>query len=296
MISSGGTVGSNTPTSSPKLLPSTPATTNTPTTLKPTSTRTESPPLITDKPSQTSILPPAKTVPLVFDLNDFVTKGLPASAALPSGNVDQVAATMARQILKSDEQSLPVLLTALQAAGFTVIDETEKVLLRPADGKGQGLGFYDFEAVGSLKLAKSGVSASLEKITGTITKRLHRFPLRSLRNGSSRTCGHKPKNSDNAYLRFWARLIIELGKSSDDSVDLMTAPASHVKLSMLQATMLTRRLQGAIYTRKRNLNQSEYFTRRFLCEIRSLPLFGERMIYRSCVRFIWLDRALHRVI
>ncbi len=199
------------------------------------------------------INPPTKSIQLAFDsLNDFVEKGLPASAALPTDNLDLAAIIMARQISKGDEQSLPVLLTALQTSGFIVIDENGKALLKPADGKGQGLGFYDFEAVGALKLANRGINISLEKIASVITKNTPEIPASQLAELMLKNLRTQAENTDNKFVRFWARLIIELGKSSAQPIDLLTAPASQVNLSMLQATLLTRRLQGDFYTLKTN--------------------------------------------
>jgi len=40
-----------------------------------------------------------------------------------------------------------VLLTALQTAGFTVIDEKRNVLQKPLGDARQGLAIFDFEAV-----------------------------------------------------------------------------------------------------------------------------------------------------
>jgi hypothetical protein len=196
-----------------------------------------------------------KSIQIAFDnLNEFVAKGLPSSAALPTENLDQAAMIMAQQISKSDENSLPVLLTALQTAGFTIIDENGKVLRKHlGEGKGQGLGFYDFEAVGSLKLANSGISVSLEKIAGTIAKDAPQISAPQFAELMLQDLRTQADNSNNPYLRFWARLIIELGKSSAQPVDLMIAPASHATLSILQATLLTRRLQGDFYVLKTRL-------------------------------------------
>lgn len=254
VITSGGSVGSNTRPQTPSPM-ATIITNPTPTiasTTQPISINLMTPaPLLTAKTQTT------KSIQLTFDnLNDFVAKGLPPSAALPIEDLDLAAVMMAQQISKSDEQSLPILLTALQTAGFTIIDENGKVLLKPADGKGQGLGFYDFEAVGSLKLAKSGVSTSLEKIVGTITKDVPQISASQFAELMLKDLRTQADNSDNAHLRFWARLIIELGNASTQPVDLMTAPANRVTLSMLQATLLTRRLQGDFYALKTRLKQT----------------------------------------
>lgn len=203
--------------------------------------------------------PALKKFPLIFDeLDDFVAKGLPAAANVPDQqNPDAAAIILAAQISKYDKNSLPLLLNALQLCGFTIVDENRKVLrVPPGDGKGQGLAFYDFEAVGSLKLAKRGLGTNLDKIAETITKDVPQMPpaqfadlmLQDIRTATS---------SDNVSLRFWARLIVELGKSASLPVDMMTAGHEKVSLSVLQATLITRRLQGDFYVLRHQLGIGE---------------------------------------
>ena len=248
VVISNVTVGARTSTT-----PTTPPTPTIATTPNPTvSTTTESTSITLMSPeppptkSQTS-----KSYPLTFDnLNDFVEKGLPNPAPVSFGNIDHVAVVMAQQISKSDEKSLPVLLTALQVAGFSVINENGKILLQPADGVGQGLAVYDFEAVGAIKMAKSEQNMSLEKIAGVITKetpeilgwKLTELMLEDLR--------LQADNSEDKFLRFWARLIIALGKISAQPVDLMTVTPSNANITMIQATLLIRRLQGDLHLLK----------------------------------------------
>ena len=205
---------------------------------------------------QTPSPPTGRAVPLVFDLNDFAKKGLPPSAALPMEDLDQAAVTMAQLISRSDDHALPVLLTALQTAGFTVIDEKRNVLQKPlGDGKGQGLAIFDFEAVGVLKLSSRGMNTSLDKITSLITKDTPQISASRLSELILQNLRIQADNKENAYMRFWARLIIELGKTSPLLTDLTTATTTNVNLSVLQATLLTRRLQGDLFVLKAKLNQ-----------------------------------------
>jgi hypothetical protein len=196
-----------------------------------------------------------KVFQLKFDnLNDFILKGLPAAAELPVGDIDEQAITMARVISKFDETSLPMLLTALQTAGFFIIDENRKILKKPLkDGKGQGLAFYDFETVGMLKLDKHGIPTSLNKIASLITKDNSVISSANFSDLMLQELQENANNDKNEFLRFWARLIIELGKSSDQPVDLMTASSKDVNLTMLQATLWTRRLSGDFYTIRKSL-------------------------------------------
>ena len=112
----------------------------------------------TSTPLSTVKTQTTKSIQLTFDnLNDFVEKGLPDPALAGTSDMDFKAVMMAQKILKLDSNSLPVLITALQTAGFFIIDENRKILRKPpGDGKGQGLAFYDFETVGMLKLENHG--------------------------------------------------------------------------------------------------------------------------------------------
>ncbi|MEQ1603490.1 MAG: hypothetical protein ABL999_01325 [Pyrinomonadaceae bacterium] len=188
------------------------------------------------------------SIPVVFDsLNDFPKKGLPSAAPLPFGNLDHAAAIMAQQILRSDAKSLPVLLTALQASGFTVIDKNGKVLLRPANGKGQGLSIYDFEAVGSLKIDRTQIKFPLETIAAMITKKVPEIPARQFGELMLRDLRASAERNDDPYLRFWARLIIELGNVPGNRIDMMDVPVSRVEFNILQTTLMLRRLQGVFH-------------------------------------------------
>lgn len=193
--------------------------------------------------------PPTKAIPLTFgNVNDFGEKGLPASVASPTSNLDLAAMVMAKQILKADEHSLPVLLTAIKTAGFFIVDENGRVLVKPVgDGPGLGLAIYDFEAVGSLKLADPANRISLQKLAETITKEAPQGSA-SLLAELILTDLRTQVDSVNPYLRFHSRLVVELGKTSTAPIDLMKATSSDVKLSMLQATLLIRRLQGIFYS------------------------------------------------
>lgn len=263
VVSSGGAIGSN--TSTPSSAP--PPTTTT--VINPAPTIPTAIPTVTNPPmgpiTPASGAQTQKPIELTFDnLNDFVVKGLPASAVLPSGTIDQVAAFAAKQISRSDDGSLPILLPALQAAGFTIIDKNGKVLFKPADGKGQGLGFYDFEAVGSLKLAQKGVLISLEGLAATITKQTPAISATQFADLMLKELRLHANDQNNSYLRFYARLIIELGKASVEPVDLMTAPAGQIKLSVLQASLLIRRLQGTFYALAKRTGSTEISPPRFL--------------------------------
>ncbi len=169
--------------------------------------------------------------------------------------VDRSAASLARSINGAEEKAMPPLLTALQRAGFYILDNKGAVKYYPESGKGQGLGFFEFEADGSLKLDNRGVRISLVKMAASIVKNTPQITPEALAGAVLSDLQTQSQNATNADLRFWARLIIELGKGSSPALDLMTSQPKDVTLSVLQATLLTRRLQGDLYTLKSRIGR-----------------------------------------
>lgn len=181
--------------------------------------------------------------------HDF-EKGLPEPSIIPQNRSDELAAKVAKQLSKYDEDSLPYLMATLQKTGFYIIAENQKILYKPTvHQNGMGLAFYDFEVVGMLKLSRSGFVTSVDKLATVISKDLPepnkqnfgKFMLEDLR-----AAANLPAEATGANLtkRFWARLIIELGKQFPTPVDLMTATPENAQLNIIQASLWTKRLIG----------------------------------------------------
>jgi hypothetical protein len=186
--------------------------------------------------------PPVKVLPLeIFDdANSFYDKGLPEPQIIGENPTDKLAAELAKKISEYDEESLSILIGTLQKAGFYIIDENQKILYQPTVGKGMGLGLYDFEIVGMYKLSRTGYVTSVSKMAGAISRGLPDANLETLLLQDLRAAA----NSNNSMKRFWARLIIELGKQFPNPVDLMTATPDKSQLNVIQATIWERRLVG----------------------------------------------------
>ncbi len=196
----------------------------------------------------TSVQQPTNPAP-VRPNGTTMTVAVPATV-VSAGSIDRSAANLAKQLNGPEEKALQSLLTALQRAGFYVLDNKGAIQQYPESGKGQGLGIYRFEADGSLKLDKRGVKISLVKMAASIVKDIPEITADAMASAMLTDLRKHAENTANADLRFWARLIVELGKSSSPTIDLMTAQPRDVNLSILQATLLTRRLQGDIHTIK----------------------------------------------
>jgi hypothetical protein len=175
--------------------------------------------------------------------NDFGEKGLPQPEIIGSNPSDKLAAKLAKEISKYDENSLPLVMTMLQKAGFYIIDENQKILYKPIYGKGMGMAFYDFEVAGMLKLSRAGIVTTVGQMAGLIGKDLKKTTpnrLGELMLADLKTAA----NSKDQTKRFWARLIIAFGKEFPQPVDLLTATPETAQINIIQASLWERRLIG----------------------------------------------------
>lgn len=185
---------------------------------------------------------PEKVIPLeIIDAaNSFSDKGLPAPYIIGENPTDKLAAELAKKISNYDDDSLSILIATLQKSGFYIIDENQKILYKPTFGKGMGLAFYDFEVVGMYKLSRAGVISTVGKIAGLIGKDLPEANIGELMLQDLKTA----TNSKDSIKRFWARLVVELGKQFPQPVDLMTATPETAQLNVIQVSLMERRLVG----------------------------------------------------
>lgn len=177
--------------------------------------------------------------------NDFVERGLPAPANFGGAANDVLAAALAREITDYEKDGLPILITTLQRAGFYIINKDRKILYQPTSGQGMGVAFYDFEVAGMYKLSRRGIVSSIEKFATVVGKdtpdlppsRIAELMMRDLKTAA---------NSSNKLGRFWARLIVELGKHSSEPFDLLNTDSPKVPLNIIQTSLWERRLIGDV--------------------------------------------------
>jgi hypothetical protein len=190
-------------------------------------------------------------VPKVFQLeiadeaNNFSQKGLPVPPILGYNPSDKLAATLASLISAYNENSYPYLIATMQKAGFYILAENQKILYQPSHGKGMGLAFYDYELPGMYETSRAGSSLTVAKLGEILQAKFPELPknkfaeliLEDIRIGTK---------SKNREVRFWARLIVELGKNFPTPVDLMTATPENATINLIQASLIERRLIGDI--------------------------------------------------
>jgi hypothetical protein len=175
--------------------------------------------------------------------NDFGEKGLPEPEIIGSNLSAKLAVSLAQEISKYDENSLPLLMAALQKAGFYIIDENQKILYKPSYGKGMGLAFYDFEVAGMLKLSRRGIVTTVEKFGGLIQKDIKEMPKNKIAELMLQDL-KTALTSKNSEVKFWAKLIIELGKTFPQPIDLLTATPENAQINIIQASLWERRIVG----------------------------------------------------
>jgi hypothetical protein len=168
---------------------------------------------------------------------------LPAPLPMPSGTPDLAAAILAEKVAAGGEESLPALVTALQASGFTIRSPRGNVQLRPT-GIDQGLSIGTWEVQALARLVAQGPVVSLSGVNKQLTgalRALRGAPLGALIQDALRA----HFNSSSSKLRFWARFVVELGREATEPRDLL-AVTPDVPLDAVQLALIMRRLAGDI--------------------------------------------------
>lgn len=181
-------------------------------------------------------------------MNEAWEKGeLPAALPVPAGNADEAIVVLASKINAKTSESVPALLTALQMAGFFVTGKDGKVLLAPADNKGQGITINGWEVASVAKMLGDGKTTTLGELEKSLqlVPRLKNAPVaRFVINGLQVNAA----NTQNPHLRNWARLIVELGKNSTQKNDLSALSANeNAPLDALQNFLILRRIYGDFF-------------------------------------------------
>jgi hypothetical protein len=184
-------------------------------------------------------------IDFVDDFNNYSTNGLPIPPVIGSNPSDKLAGELAKKISAYDEKSYPLLIATLQKAGFHIIAENQKVLYQPTFEKGMGLAFYDYELPGMYKTSQAGSSLTFAKFGEILQSKFPNVPknkfaelmLEDLRTAAK---------SKQIEVRFWARLIIELGKNFPTPVDLTMATPESATINTIQASLIERRMIGDI--------------------------------------------------
>lgn len=179
----------------------------------------------------------------------FRSGHLPAPLPIPSGDPDQIAADLAKRIATKDEQSTAALMTALQMAGFGIYSPEGQLAVKPT-GASQGMALGAFSVAAMAKLYNDGWHMSLADLSAVLTKAIPAFQKVSL--NETLANGIATASQGEQPLRFWSRLIIELGKQSSPGYDLSSGKVDPtVELDSIQTSLILQRLYGDLMSRTR---------------------------------------------
>lgn len=167
---------------------------------------------------------------------------LPEPARLPRGNVDQQAEILAKAVSLRDESSTAALYAAVLAAGFAVRDTDGSVT--QTQERGQGLVLDASEIAATAKLYGEDYGVMLAHFSDSFTKTvpdLNSVPLANILLDGIRAGA----SSTNPSVRFLSRFIVELGKNSESSTDLLgSVDPAKTRLDAIQVTLIMSRLAG----------------------------------------------------
>lgn len=181
-------------------------------------------------------------------LSNFPEDGLPEAAIIGDNPSFKSGAETAREILKFEDDALPILIAALQKGGFGISDERGKVLYQPRSGPGLDIGFFDFEVAGMLRGVGLGVGTSLNKLaakyagdgTDMPPAEVARRMLADIRS---------MRNSKDPHIQFNAGMLFEMSRIAGTDGDLAASLPEAIKLNMIQASIIERLLLLDLLTR-----------------------------------------------
>ncbi len=176
-------------------------------------------------------------------LDNFSEKGLPEAYIIGKNRSDELAEWLAKEISKYDNESLPVLIAALQKAGFYIIDQNQKILYKPTSTYDLEMSFYDFEVVGMLKTSALGTTTTIKKLAEVLSQNNRQIPAENLGKAILDDL-RKARNSKDMRIRFAAKLIFELGKNSAKPADLNVTSPETSEINLIQASLIERILLG----------------------------------------------------
>jgi hypothetical protein len=182
-------------------------------------------------------------VQVAAPMSDAFDNGVLPAPLGSSADPDSAVVTLAKQIAARGENSTPALMTALRMAGFTIRGKDGSLLLKPGDA-GQGMALDAWQVAAMAKLYDEHWQLSLADLSEILTKCLPELRKADLNN--SLLHGINSSAQGNQPLRFWSRLIIELGRNATQPSDLSSANSNPgaVQLDAIQTALILQRLAG----------------------------------------------------
>lgn len=160
----------------------------------------------------------------------------------PTNSADEMAARLAKNVLAGGDNVQSDLRSAILTSGIDIRenDNTITQSVKP----GQGLVFNHWEVEAMVKMSAEGLTLQFTDLVAMLSKAIP--DLDSAAAGKLLLNGIQTQAaSNNPAFHFWAHLIIELGRQSADSIDLLeNVDLTKVSLNAIQTTLILQRLSS----------------------------------------------------
>lgn len=195
----------------------------------------------------------------LYGLDRFgqVTDPLPAPLPMPAGSPDAAAKVLAQRVLDGGADALAALVTALQASGIAIRGPEGQLAVRPAEPwAGQIVESWEVRTLLATVLPERTVSFALSDLAEVVrapVPELTNAPVAPLLVHDLRALAHAPASPS----RFWARFVIELGRSPEGRPSPLVTQTdlAKIRLNGLQVSLILRRLSSDFLKRSRDPGQ-----------------------------------------
>jgi hypothetical protein len=160
----------------------------------------------------------------------------PAPMPKPEGTPDEVAADLAKIVLNGGPDTLPALERAALESGFSIHDESGKVLFMPDDASDIGLSMLNFD----LAIASENTKTKKKILISDLERGIHENDeLKDISLPDAFADTMKANLDEfHAGLRFWAQFVSSLSSQSDGDYDAVAVCDDDSEISGPQATWL----------------------------------------------------------
>jgi hypothetical protein len=195
-------------------------------------------------PGTAHVLPATEQMSHAFDSGD-----LPSPATVPPGDRDAAVVTLAKQIAARDGNSTAALITAIQSSGFAIRQDGS--LLPPSNEASQGMAFDAWQVAAMAKLYDEDWHITVNDLSVILQKCFPEFNTVQL--GDALLQGITNATQKKQPLRFWSRLVVELGRNASQPYDLSTDKVNPgaLPLDSIQVALILQRLAGDLKGREK---------------------------------------------
>ncbi|MBC8065876.1 MAG: hypothetical protein H7Y17_13670 [Chlorobia bacterium] len=170
-----------------------------------------------------------------------IPRTLPQGIPMPAGTPDQAATSLAKSVTSYTTNSLPALVTAMRASGFTIRTPDRKLVANPLSVKGNGMFVVDQEILTFFAMTCRGDSLDANATIGEVDSVFERGQLSFRLAELLPVTIAKGLASKEPSARFFARFLVELGKSLPQNYDLSKSQVGKpTRITPLEAFLILR--------------------------------------------------------